>query len=269
MQAAPLRFPARLLRAVPNLAVGFVTIIGAALLLLGSAVVGLGRVLVRSDRFTRRQTVETLDRGILRPLPLVGLLSILLGAILGLTIASAFAVAHVERVLLPLLRTILVRHAVPAVIGIHVVGEGGLWLVARLCALRASGEADTMRTLGISPANWVLPQALLGFFLLASVQFLWAGFVAQLAAALVLLARDGVPVSHYVDILGGASARADAWAGFARCEATALMAWMVAATTGTMASGTLDQTAHATRITFLVSLLGILAIAAVFTWAGA
>jgi ABC-type transporter Mla maintaining outer membrane lipid asymmetry permease subunit MlaE len=101
------------------------------------------------------------------------------------------------------------------------------------------------------------------------MQFLWGAFVAQLAASLVLLAEYGIPVSHYVGILAVSSARENFWDGFARCEVFALYGWMVAATTGVLVGDARDDPARATRITFVASLLGLLTIAALFTWAGA
>jgi phospholipid/cholesterol/gamma-HCH transport system permease protein len=267
--ASLLRLPSRASATAFALVIGAVEAFGASLLLLAGAITELARALARPDRFSRRQTVEALFRAAIKPLPLVGILSILLGAILGLAIASAFAVAHVERLLLPILRQILLRQALPMLIGLVVIGQAGLTLVTRLSAMQASGEADTLRALGIRPTDWVLPTALLEFLVLAAMQFFWGAFVAQLAASLILLAEYGIPVSHYVGTLAVASARENFWTGFARCEVFALYGWMVAATTGALVAGSRDDTARATGITFVASLLGLLTIAALFTWAGA
>jgi hypothetical protein len=55
----------------------------------------------------------------------------------------------------------------------------------------------------------------------------------------------------------------------ARCLAASGFAWMVAATTAVSSLPTPDRQARATRTTFIVTLLGLLVLAAAFTWAGA
>ncbi len=243
--------------------------IGTALLLLADTGAVLARMLARSDRFERRQIVDAIGRATVLPLPLTGALAAVLGVIFALAVGYAFAIVQLEEVLLGVLRQSLVRQAVPLLVGLIVLGQAGLGLAARLAGLQADGEGDTLRSLGIAPTHWVLPGALLEFIVMAAVQFAFATAVSQLAAALVLLADYGIPPGHYADALANSAARADIWSGLARSEAAALLAWLVAATAGVNALPGPERGTPAVRTTFLLTLLGILVIAALFTSLGA
>lgn len=246
-----------------------VTAVGTALILLVGSGAKLARMVVRPDRFERRQLAEAIGRAVILPLPLTGALAAVLGVIFALAIGYAFTIVQMEEVLLGVLRQGLMRQAVPLLVGLIVLGRAGLGLAARLAAMTADGENDTLRSLGIPPAQWVLPAALLEFVVLGAVQFVCAAAVGQFAAALVLLAEYGIPAGHSADALVGSAARADFWSGFARSEAAALLGWLVSATSGVNAVPGPEQGAAAVRTTFLMTLLGILVIAALFTWLGA
>ena len=246
-----------------------VAAVGAALVLLGVSGATLARMLVRPDRFERRQLADAIGRAVLLPLPLTSALAAVLAVIFALAVGYAFEIVQLEEVLLGVLRQGLMRQAVPLLVGLIVLGRAGLGLAARLAAMTADGEADTLRSLGIPPAQWVLPAALLEFIVLGAVQFACAAAVGHLAAALVLLADYGIPPAHYADALVGTAARADLWSGLARSEAAALLAWLIAATAGVNAVPGPDLGAAAVRTTFLLTLLGILVIAALFTSLGA
>lgn len=263
------RFLVALPLALLLIARGTVQAVGTALLLLAGAMLGLVRALLWPDRFRRRQIVEALLRATLRPLPLVGALTALLGTIFALAIGYFFAIAQVEELLLAAMRQSLMRQAVPLLIGLLVLGEAGLGLAARLSTMEANGEADTLRSLDAPPIDWVLPPALLEFAVMGAVQFLCGTAIAHLTAALVLQAQLGVPPGHYADMLVGPAARADFWGGAARSEASALFSWMTAAATGIAVAPGPDHVVRAVRTTFIITLLGLLAITALFTWVGA
>lgn len=248
---------------------GVLDALGSALILFGGACAGLVRTLVRPDRFARRRILGALARAVFLPLPLVGALSAALGATVALAIGFGFAIGRLEEALLPAMRILLLRQAAPLLVGLLVLGQAGLGLTSGLVGLQASGEADTLRSLRVDPARWVLPPALLEFALFGAVQFVAVAFVAQLAAALVLQGKFGVPALHYFDILAGPSARADMWSGVARSEASALLTWVAAATIGVRVADGPEGMEHATRATFFASLLGTLLINTVFTGFGA
>jgi len=239
-----------------------IRVFGTALILVATALPGL---FGRPDRFARRQIVDALWRATVLPLPLVGALAGLLGATVALAIGTGFAILRIEELVLPVLRDVLMRYAVPLLIGLLSVGQGGLALTTRLASMETSGEADTLRSLGIAPAHWVLPPSLLEMLVFGAVQFVCAAAIAQLAAALVFQIKFGVPSSHYADFLAGPAARSDFWNGAARSEASALLVWLAAAVTGVSVRSGPDQLARATRTTFVAGLLGILLLAYLFT----
>jgi len=247
---------------------GGVENVGLFAFFLQAAFVGLP-ALLRGDRFARRRTVDALSDTALRPLPIVTMLAALTGLVLAFSVSRAFHVANLEEPLLRALRSALMREVMPVLIGIFVAGRSGVALAVRIGRMIAGGEVDSLRLMGVDPANHVLPASLLVFLSAAAALLVWGDGIAHLSAALTLQQFEAIPVARYMTIVFDEGARSDFWFGVLRVEVYAMLALGIASTEGSGAGRDPQTLEAAARRTFVISLLAIFGAAAIFAGAGA
>lgn len=246
----------------------FVERLGMSVWALATAASGL-RTLFPGDRFARRRVVDALNDAVLHTLPIVTILSALVGAVLAFSVSRALDFAHFEPQFLSALRQGLMREVMPVLIGIFVAGRSGVALCVRIGRMINSGEIDSLRTMGADPAGYVLPAALIAFVCAGASLLVWSIGVAHLAAALLLQKEQGIPIDQYFTIMFEPAGGTDFWFGLLRGQVYALLAFAIAATEGSHATTDPGSLEIVARRTFVFSLIGLFAAAAVLSGIGA
>ncbi len=234
----------------------------------GTALIGL-KELFPGDRFIRRRVVDAFTDTILRPLPIVTVLSALIGLVIAFGVSRALDFAHFEPPLLSGLREALTREVVPILVGIFVAGRSGVELCVRIGRMIASGEAETLRIIGVTPSSYILPASFIAFVAAGFGLTLWGIGVAHLSSALLLQSLQGIPVARYVEMFSEPAATRDIWYGVLRAEVYAILTFAMAAVEGSGTTSDPRSLEKATRATFVYALLLILGTAAIMSGLGA
>ena len=175
---------------------GYVESVGAAALALwrdfpamvefaGEVVLSLGRLLRGKARFRRSDLWYLIEDAGVRALPVVSLISFLVGTILAYMGAIQLALFGAEIYIADLVGVGVVREVAALMTGIILAGRTGASYAAQLGTMQVNEEIDAFRTLGVSPIDYLVLPRVVALVTMVPLLTLYAGMVGILAGALV------------------------------------------------------------------------------------
>lgn len=116
----------------------------------------------RGERFRWRATWDQVARAGWESLPLVALISLLVGMILALQSAGQLEALGAARLVADLVAVSVVRELAPLMTAILVAGRVGSAIAAELGTMRVSEEIDALEVMGIDPTAFLVVPRVLG-----------------------------------------------------------------------------------------------------------
>lgn len=167
----------------------------------------------RGQRFRWRASLEQMERAGIQSLPLVMLISFLVGMILALQSAYQLRQLGAQSLVPALVAVSVVRELAPLLTSILVAGRVGSAITAELGTMRVSQEIDALTVMGIDPVAALVVPRLLALTLAVPCLTLFADAVGILGGGFVGQAVLGLPLATYMvdslnalrmeDLLGG------------------------------------------------------------------
>ena len=138
----------------------------------GATLVGFGNVLRRPKRFRVNAVVQAFDSVGVRALGIIGLMSFLIGVVIGQQGAVQLAQFGAEVYTINLIGRLTVRELGPLMTAIMVAGRSGSAFAAQIGTMKITEEIDAMRTIGVSPVEaLVVPRVLAGVLMMPLLAF--------------------------------------------------------------------------------------------------
>ncbi len=132
-----------------------------------------------------------------RALPIVSLISFLVGTILAYMGAVQLALFGAEIYIADLVGIGMVREVAALMTGIILAGRTGAAYAAQLGTMQVNEEIDAFRTLGVSPIDYLVLPRMLALLMMVPLLTLYAGIVGILAGMLIAVTVFGVGVHEY------------------------------------------------------------------------
>ena len=120
-----------------------------------------------------------------RALPIVSVISFLVGLILAYLGADQLRQVGAQIFIADLVAIGMVREVGALMTGIIIAGRTGAAFAAQLGTMQVNEEIDALRTLGISPVDFLVLPRMLALMLMVPLLTLYSGFVGMLAGLLV------------------------------------------------------------------------------------
>jgi phospholipid/cholesterol/gamma-HCH transport system permease protein len=181
----------RCARPVPLLArLGGVAIRGAGqaremVTFLGDACLALGRFVGRRARLRRADLLVTIQEAGPEALGIVSLISFLVGVILAYVGAVQLRRFGAEIYVADLVGIAMVRQMGAIMTGIIMAGRTGAAYAAQLGTMRVNEEIDAVRTMGISPVEFLVLPRMLGLIIMMPLLTVYADLVGILGGAVI------------------------------------------------------------------------------------
>jgi phospholipid/cholesterol/gamma-HCH transport system permease protein len=178
-------------RPVPLLArLGGVAIRGAGqaremVTFLGDACLALGRFVGRRARLRRADLLVTIQEAGPEALGIVSLISFLVGVILAYVGAVQLRRFGAEIYVADLVGIAMVRQMGAMMTGIIMAGRTGAAYAAQLGTMRVNEEIDAVRTMGISPVEFLVLPRMLGLIIMMPLLTVYADLVGILGGAVI------------------------------------------------------------------------------------
>jgi phospholipid/cholesterol/gamma-HCH transport system permease protein len=178
--------------------------------MLGAILAATGRVMIHPSGFRLTSTVHHLEQVCFRAVPIVGLITFLIGCIISQQGIFHFRKFGADIFVVDMLGVLVLREIGVLLVAIMVAGRSGSAYTAELGSMKMREEIDALRTMGFDPIEvLVLPRMLalvIGLPILAflgAMMALWGGgLVAWLYGgvdpeAFLLRLRDAISIDHF------------------------------------------------------------------------
>ena len=203
--AVPERAGARRAAAAPSLLarVGEATLelvrgSGAVVRFLGEVTLAFGRLLRGTARFRRSDLLLTIQEVGAQALPIVSLISFLVGMILAFLGSVQLLQFGAQIYVAPLVAIGMARDMAAMMVGIILAGRTGAAFAAQLGTMQVNEEIDALTTFGFAPIDFLVLPRVLALVLMTPLLCLYADLLGILGGAFVGVAfLDLPPVTYF------------------------------------------------------------------------
>ncbi len=165
------------------------------LLLLRASLACAGRQLFVAPESRGEEVWSSVARMGLAALPLVGLISLLVGAILALNGAPLLRTWGQELRIADLVGLSITKEIGPLIVAILVAGRSGAALTAEIATMRVSEEIDALEVIGISPIDYLVAPRLRALVIAVPALTLFADILGVFGGFLIGMGVLELPLS--------------------------------------------------------------------------
>ena len=237
----------------------------ALLSFLGATVVTLLRVLVRPGRIRFVSLVSHIERVGLNAMPIVGLLSFLIGVVLAYQGADQLRQFGAEIFTVNLLGVAILREMGILLTAIIIAGRSGSAFTAQIGTMQVNQEVDAMRTLGLDPIEvLVLPRvmALLIALPLLTVFADLAGIAGGLVMSMVML---DISFVQFVQRFQTSIGLSTFWVGIIKAPVFGFIIALVGCREGMAVSGSAESVGRQTTRSVVIAIFLVIVFDAFFS----
>jgi len=175
----------------------FVRGMPALLAFLGAITQSLGRLLTGRAHFRARDLWLEIEEVGPRALPIVSVISFLVGLILAYLGADQLKLVGAQVFIADLVAIGMVREVGALMTGVIIAGRTGAAFAAQLGTMQVNEEIDAFDTLGIRAIDFLVLPRMLALMLMVPLLTLYSGFIGMLAGLLVSVAIFDIGVFEY------------------------------------------------------------------------
>ncbi|MFZ1741614.1 MAG: ABC transporter permease [Pontixanthobacter sp.] len=188
------RVPEGVGKLVQDFGLGVIGVVG----FLGQLLMGIGSLIRHPSRFRGKALVHQLELVGVSALPIVGLMSFLIGIVIAQQGAVQLQQFGAETLTVNLVGRITLRELGVLMTAIMVAGRSGSAFAAQIGTMKLTEEIDAMRTIGISPIEaLVIPRILASTFMMVLLGF-FSAVVAIVGGAVVADLTLGIPFRTFL-----------------------------------------------------------------------
>jgi phospholipid/cholesterol/gamma-HCH transport system permease protein len=164
---------------------------------IGEVAAAVYRMFRGKARFRRSDLLETLQECGAQALPIVSLISLLVGLILAFVGAIQLKMFGAQVYVADLVGIAMVREMAAIMTGIIVTGRTGAAFAAKLGTMQVNEEIDALKTMGFSPIEFLVLPRMVALFLMMPLLCLYADLMGVLGGMIVGVAMLDLGVMQY------------------------------------------------------------------------
>jgi len=232
---------------------------------LGGTLVALGRAIVQPRRLRWVALVNQIEETGLNALPILGLLSFLIGVVLAYQGADQLRAFGAEIYSVNLLAVSVLREIGALLTAIMVAGRSGSAFTAQIGTMKLREEIDAMRTLGLDPMDVLVLPRVVALVLVMPLVTLYADAMALLGGAITATAALDLTIGQFWQQLTESLAFSTFWTGIVKTPVFALLIAIVGCHEGFRVKGGADSVGRQTTRAVVESIFLVIVADAVFS----
>ncbi len=209
--------------------------------------------------------VAQMQRAGVAALPIVGLLSFLIGIVIAYQGADQLRRFGAEIFTVNLLGIGVLRELGVLMTAIIVAGRSGSAYAAEIGAMQVNEEIDAMRTLGLDPVEVLVLPRLFGLILALPLLAVYADFMGMVGGALMSWTALGIPLPLFVRQLHGGIGAWTFLVGVIKAPFFAATIALVGCHSGLRVSGSAESVGRLTTVSVVHSIFLVIIIDAFFS----
>jgi phospholipid/cholesterol/gamma-HCH transport system permease protein len=166
---------------------------------IGEVAISFGRFFTGRANFKRDDLLLSLQQSGAEALPIIALISILVGLILAFVGAVQLKLFAAEAFVANLVAIGMLREMGSMMTAIIMAGRTGAAYAAQIGTMQVNEEIDALRTVGISPIDFLVLPRLLGLILMMPLLTIFANLLGILGGFLVGVFALDIPVEQYIN----------------------------------------------------------------------
>jgi len=166
---------------------------------LGEATIAFGRFLVGKAKFRRTDLWLTIQQCGAEALPIVSLISFLVGLILAFVGAVQLAMFGAQIYIANLVGIAMAREMGAIMTGIIMAGRTGAAFAAQIGTMQVNEEVDALKTMGISPMEFLVLPRMLALILMMPLLCLYSDLVGILGGFVVGTGMFDISFTQYME----------------------------------------------------------------------
>lgn len=180
---------------------------------LGEATVALSKILVGKARFRRSDLMFFIQECGVQAVPIVSLISALVGLILAFTGAVQLVLFGAQIYVASLVGISMTRVMGAIMVGIIMAGRTGAAFAAQLGTMQVNEEIDALKTLGVSPMEFLVMPRVLALTFMMPFLCVYADLMGMLGGLLVGVTMLDLNVWEYINMTRETVALTHFWVG--------------------------------------------------------
>jgi phospholipid/cholesterol/gamma-HCH transport system permease protein len=232
---------------------------------LGAIVVALLRLLYRPGRIRFTSLVSHLEQVGLNALPILGLLSFLVGIVLAYQGVDQLRKFGAEIFTVNLVGVSVLREMGILLTAIIVAGRSGSAFTAQIGTMQVNEEVDALRTLGLDPIEVLVLPRVLALIIAMPLLTFFANVMAILGGGLMTITLVDVPFIQFLRQLNAAVSLSTLWVGMSKAPVFAFIIAMVGCFEGLQVTGSAESVGRLTTQSVVESIFLVIVFDAVFS----
>lgn len=230
----------------------------------GESLQSLGRFLRGKARFMRSDIVEFIQTTGPQALPIVGIINVLLGVILGFMGAVQLKQFGAEIYVANLVALGQTREIAPMMTAIVMAGRTGAAYAAQLGTMQVNEEIDALKTFGFSPMDFLVLPRMLALALMFPVLVLYADALGIFGGYLVGVGMLGLGTTEYIEQTRHAIDMGDILLGVVKGSVFGILVAVTGCMKGMQSGRSASAVGDATTKAVVLGIIAIIVMTAVF-----
>ncbi|MGV2495431.1 ABC transporter permease [Pelagerythrobacter aerophilus] len=231
------RVPGRVGELVYEFGQGMVGMVG----FLGQILAASGSLIRHPSRFRGKALVRQLELVGVSSLPIIGLMSFLIGIVIAQQGAVQLAQFGAETLTINLVGRITLRELGVLMTAIMVAGRSGSAFAAQLGTMKLTEEVDAMRTIGISPMEALVIPRILAAVLMMPLLGFFASCIAIIGGAVIGDLMLGIPFLTFLTRIQEVVPIYDLYVGLAKAPVFGLIVALTGCYQGMQVQGNSEE----------------------------
>lgn len=223
------------------------------------------RLMTMPHRFRLKPFVFHLEQVGLNAMPIVGLLSFLIGVVLAFQGADQLRQFGAEIFVVNLLGISILREIGVLMTAIIVAGRSGSAFTAQIGTMKVNQEVDALRTLGLDPVELLVVPRLLSLIVALPLLAFFASAMGLLGGALMSYFSLGVNFGQFLTQLQLAVEPSTLFVGLVKAPVFAVVIALVGCYEGLRVSGSAESVGLLTTRSVVVSIFLVIVLDALFS----
>ena len=236
-----------------------------ALGFVGEAFTAFSKFLAGKARFRRSDLMRIIQDCGIEALPIVSLISLLVGLILAFVGAVQLMMFGAQIYVANLVGIAMVRVMGAVMAGIIMAGRTGAAFAAQLGTMQVNEEIDAFKTMGISPMEFLVLPRMLGLTLMMPLLCLYADLMGILGGFIVGVGMLDLSMVEYYNQTKAAITLSDLWIGIVQSAVFGMLVALAGCLRGMQCGRSASAVGDATTSAVVTGIVSIIVATAVIT----
>ena len=231
---------------------------------LGSVLVAFAAIVRRPKRLRLNAVLHRFDLVGVRALGIIGLMTFLIGIVVGQQGAVQLEQFGAEIYTINLIGRITVRELATLMTAIMVAGRSGSAFAAQIGTMKITEEVDAMRTIGVSPVEALVVPRILSAVVMMPLLTFYAMIMSLLGGGIYVWIDLGIPPLTYIQRLQEVVPLSDLWVGLIKAPVFGFIIALAGCFNGMLVQGNSEEVGTKTTAAVVQSIFMVIVLDAVF-----